>query len=103
MPDINADNEIALILFIISAFTAIAVVITRVFLSQKNRPLMLQYEGMAPFFGLPAVLFYLSAALMANSIWENYNIASKAIKAESQGLMQIICLTSAIPELKKAI
>ena len=62
---------------------------------------MLQYEGIvAPFFGLPAVLFSLSTALMGSSIWENYNIASQAIKTESQGLIQIISLASTIPELK---
>jgi hypothetical protein len=64
---------------------------------------MLQYEGVvAPYFGLPAVLFSLSAALMATSIWENYNIAAKAIKAESQGLIEIISLASTIPELKNS-
>ena len=64
---------------------------------------MLQYEGVvAPLSGLPAVLFSLSAALMATSIWENYNIAAKAIKAESQGLIEIISLASTIPELKNS-
>jgi hypothetical protein len=48
------------------------------------------------------VLFSLSAALMATSIWENYNIAAKAIKAESQGLIEIISLASTIPELKNS-
>ena len=103
MPFISTNNEIALILLIIFVFTIIAVIITRIFLSQKTRPLMLQYEGVvAPYFGLPAVLFSLSAALMATSIWENYNIAAKAIKAESQGLIEIISLASTIPELKNS-
>ena len=103
MPFISTNNEIALILLIIFVFTIIAVIITRIFLSQKTRPLMLQYEGVVvPFFGLPAVLFSLSAALMATSIWENYNIAAKAIKAESQGLIEIISLASTIPELKNS-
>ena len=57
MPFISTNNEIALILLIIFVFTIIAVIITRIFLSQKTRPLMLQYEGVvAPYFGLPAVL-----------------------------------------------
>lgn len=103
MPFISTNNEIALILLIIFVFTIIAVIITRIFLYQKTRPLMLQYEGVvAPYFGLPAVLFSLSAALMATSIWENYNIAAKAIKAESQGLIEIISLASTIPELKNS-
>ena len=101
MPNINADDEITLVLLIIFVFIATAVIITRIFLSPKTRPLMLQYEGVvAPFFGLPAVLFSLSTALMGTSIWENYNIASQAIKTESQGLIQIISLASTIPELK---
>ena len=103
MPFISTDNEIVLILPIIFVFTIIAVIITRIFLSQKTRPLMLECEGVvAPYFGLPAVLFSLSAALMATSIWENYNIAAKAIKAESQGLIEIISLASTIPELKNS-
>ncbi len=103
MPFISTNNEVAMILLIIFVFTIIAVIITRIFLSQKTRPLMLQYKGVAvPFFGLPAVLFSLSAALMATSIWENYNMAEKAIKAESQGLSEIISLASTLPELKNS-
>ena len=36
MPFISTDNEIALILPIIFVFTIIAVIITRIFLSQKT-------------------------------------------------------------------
>ena len=101
MPNINADDEIELVLFIIFVFIAIAVIITSIFLSPKTRPLMLQYEGVvAPTAGLPAVLFSLLSALMGTSIWDNYNAASQAIKAESQGLIQIISLASTLPELK---
>jgi hypothetical protein len=101
MLNINADDEIELVLFIIFVFIAIAVIITHIFLSPKTRPLMLRYEGVvAPFFGLPAVLFSLSTALMGTSIWENYNVAAQAIKSESQGLIQIISLADTIPELR---
>jgi Protein of unknown function (DUF4239) len=101
MQNLSVDYEIWLILLIIAAFSTTAVIITRVFLSPNTRPAMLQYEGVvAPFFGLPAVLFSLTAALMATSIWENYNIATKAIKNESQGMMEIISLANTIPELK---
>ena len=97
MPFISTDNELVLVLPIIFVFTIIAVFIARIFLSPKTRPLMLQYEGVvAPYFGLPAVLFSLSAALMATSIWENYDIAANAIKAESQGLSEIISLASTL-------
>lgn len=101
MLNMNADDEIASFLIIIFVIIAIAVIITSIFLSPKTRPLMLQCEGVvAPFFGLPAVLFALLSALMGSSIWENYSIASQAIKTESQGLIQIISLASMIPELK---
>jgi hypothetical protein len=101
MPNINADDEITLVLIIIFVFSAIAVIISSIFLSPKTRPLMLQYEGVvAPFFGLPAVLFSLLSALMGTSIWENYNVAAQAIKNESQGLIQIISLADTVPELR---
>ena len=101
MPNINADDEITLVLIVIFVFIAIAVIISSIFLSPKTRPLMLQYEGVvAPFFGLPAILFSLLSALMGTSIWENYNVAAQAIKSESQGLIQIISLADTIPELK---
>ena len=101
MPNINADDEIALVLIIIFVFIAIALIISSIFLSPKTRPLMLQYEGVvAPFFGLPAVLFSLLSALMGTSIWENYNVAAQAIKSESQGLIQIISLADTVPELR---
>jgi hypothetical protein len=101
MPNINADDEITLVLIIIFVFSAIAVIISSIFLSSKTRPLMLQYEGVvAPFFGLPAVLFSLLSALMGTSIWENYNVAAQAIKSESQGLIQIISLADTVPELR---
>ena len=101
MQNLSVDYEIGLIALIITAFSIIGLIIVRIFLAPSTRPAMLQYDGVvAPFFGLPAVLFSLTAALMATSIWENYNVASKAIKNESQGLMEIISLTNTIPELK---
>lgn len=103
MQNINVDQEIGLIVLIIAAFGIIGLIIARIFLAPSTRPTMLQYEGVvAPFFGLPAVLFSLTAALMATSIWENYNVASKAIKNESQGLMGMISLANTIPELKQS-
>lgn len=103
MQNLSVDNEIGLVLLLIAVFSSIGVIITRIFLAPSNRSAMLQYDGVvAPFFGLPAVLFSLTAALMATSIWENYNVASKAIKNESQGLMEIISLANTIPELKNS-
>lgn len=101
MQNLSVDYELGLIALIITAFSIIGLIIVRIFLAPSTRPAMLQYEGVvAPFFGLPSVLFSLTAALMATSIWENYNVASKAIKNESQGLMEIISLANTIPELK---
>ena len=101
MQNLSVDYELGVILLLIVAFSIIGLIIVRIFLAPSTRPAMLQYEGVvAPFFGLPAVLFSLTAALMATSIWENYNVASKAIKNESQGLMEIISLANTIPELK---
>ena len=103
MQNLSVDYEIGLIALIIAAFSIIGLIIVRIFLAPGTRPAMLQYEGVvAPFFGLPAVLFSLTAALMATAIWENYNVASKAIKNESQGLMDIISLAGTIPELKNS-
>ena len=101
MQNLNDDYELGVILLLIVTFSIIGLIITRIFLASNTRPAMLQFDGVvAPFFGLPAVLFSLTAALMATSIWENYNVASKAIKNESQGLMEIISLANTIPELK---
>ena len=101
MQNLSVDYEIGLIALIITAFSIIGLIIVRIFLAPSTRPAMLQYDGVvAPFFGLPAVLFSLTAALMATSIWENYNVASKAIKNESQGLIDMISLANTIPGLK---
>lgn len=103
MQNLSVDDEIGLILSLVTIFAVIGVIIARIFIAPSTRPVMLQYEGVvAPFFGLPAVLFSLTAALMATSVWENYNIASKAIKNESQGLLDIISLVNTIPELKNS-
>ncbi len=103
MKNITADNEILLVLVITIFFILNGLLITLFFLSSSKRQLIMQYEGfVAPFFSLPAVLFSLIAALLASSIWENYSLASKAIKNESQGLIDIINLSEEIPQLKNS-
>ncbi len=42
-------------------------------------------------------MFSLTAALLATSIWDNYSTATKAIKNESQGILNIISLANSIP------
>jgi len=62
----------------------------------------MQFEGVvAPFFSLPAVLFSLTAALLATSIWDNYSVAIKAIKNESQGIVSIISLANSVEPFQK--
>jgi hypothetical protein len=71
---------------------------TWIVIHPRNKLFIAQYEGIvAPFFSLPAVLFSLTAALLATSIWDNYSIATKAIKNESQGILNIISLADSIP------
>lgn len=102
MKNLDSNFEIYTILAIIVAFILCGSLIAWLFLSSKTRTLMLSYEGVVgPFFGLPAVLFSLTAALFATSIWENYNSASRAIRNESQGILNLINLSENIPALKK--
>lgn len=71
-------------------------------ISKRFRPALLQYDGVvAPFFSFPAVLFSLTAALLATSIWDNYSITVKATKSESEGILDIISLANTIETFKQ--
>ena len=88
----------SLILALSIGFLGTSALVTLFILSSRFRPALLQYEGIvAPFFSLPAVLFSLTAALLASSVWDNYSVAIKAIKNESQGIMEIISLSNSVP------
>lgn len=101
MENISAQNELSLMLIIITAFVMAAIIITWAFVSPNNRPRILAFEGVvAPFFGLPAVLFSLMSALFATSIWDNYSVATKAIRNESQSILNLVSLADSIPALK---
>lgn len=101
MKNLDSNFEIYVVLAIIAAFILIGTFIAWVFLNPKTRPFTLPYEGVVgPFFGLPAVLFSLTTALFATSIWENYNSASVAIRNESQGILNLINISENIPSLK---
>ncbi len=103
MKNLDSNLEIYIVLTIIISFIICGAFISWLFLSSKTRALVLPYEGVVgPFFGIPAVLFSLTAALFATSIWENYNSASRAIRTESQGILNIITLAENIPTLKAA-
>lgn len=91
-------SDTTLILAVLIGFTSLSILITWLVIHPKNKHFIEQYEGIvAPFFSLPAVLFSLTAALLATSIWDNYSIATKAIKNESQGILNIISLANTIP------
>jgi hypothetical protein len=97
-----ADNyEFLMILAIVSFFITVGSLIAWIFTRPAGRASILSFEGVVgPFFGLPAVLFSLTAALMATSLWENYNVANKSVRSESQGIGSIIDLSRAIPSLR---
>jgi hypothetical protein len=99
-----ADNyEFLMILAIVSFFIAIGSLITWIFTRPSGRASILRFEGVVgPFFGLPGVLFSLSAALMATSLWENYDVANKSVRTESQGIGSIIDLSQTIPSLQNS-
>jgi hypothetical protein len=91
-------NDSLLILMLIIGFTSLSILITWLVINPKNKHVIEDYEGLvAPFFSLPAVLFSLTAALLASSIWDSYNTAAKATKDESQGILNIISLAHSIP------
>jgi hypothetical protein len=104
LQNIAEDYELAMIAFIIAFFVAVALSLCWLSLSSRTRPRLLQLEGVVPpFLGLPAILFSLTAALMATSVWENYNSANKSIRNEASGLSTIIDLAQTIPSLQKSV
>ena len=101
MQNLFFKTELSLILGLCIGFISLSALITWLFVSPKTKQIVGQYEGVvAPFFSLPAVLFSLTAALLATSVWDNYSIATKAIKSESQGILNIISLANSIPKPK---
>ena len=101
MPNLFFKTELSLILGLCIGFISLSALITWLFVSPKTKQMVGQYEGVvAPFFSLPAVLFSLTAALLATSIWDNYSVATRAIKNESQSILSIISLANSVPYLK---
>ena len=95
--------ESLMIVMIILSFTGTGLVLVWIFTSARRRPSVLSYDGIVgPFFGLPAVLFSLTTALNATSLWDNYAVATKAVRGESQSLMTIISLAESIPALQSS-
>lgn len=103
LQNIAEDFELAMIGIIICFFIGTATLLSLLCLSPKTRTTALTFEGVvAPFLGLPAILFSLTVALLATSIWENYNAANKSIRNEALGLATIIDLAQTTPALKNS-
>jgi len=89
-----------MIFWIIVFFITVGSIITWIFLSVQSRAYMMSFEGIVgPFLGLPAVLFSLTTALMATSLWGNYDLAKKSVLTEVAGIATIIDLSEAYPSL----
>lgn len=94
-------SDTTLIASLIIGFSCVAGLISWLFAHSSHRQLIGKYEGVvAPLFSLPAVLFSLTAALLATSVWDNYSIANKSIKSESQAILDIISLANSVPSFK---
>lgn len=101
--NIAEDFELLMIGMIILFYVTTALLFSWLALSPKTRQWALAFEGVVPpFLGLPAILFSLTVALLATSIWENYNAANKSIRSEALGLTTIIDLAQTIPTLKNS-
>lgn len=103
MQNLANDYEFLMIIGIVLFFIMTASFIVWIFLRPSSRNSILSFEGIVgPYFSLPAVLFSLTAALMATSLWDNYNGAIKSVRTESQGIASIIDLAENIPSLKES-
>lgn len=99
--NIAEDFELTLIGIIVLLFIGIALLFSWFFLSAKTRHIAQKWEGVVPtLLGLPAILFSLTVALLASSIWDNYSMANKSVRNEALGLATIIDLAQTIPSLK---
>ena len=103
LQNLAEDFELSMIGMIILFYVVLALLFSWLCLSPKTRQWALTFEGIVPpFLGLPAVLFSLTVALLATSIWENYNAANKSIRNEALGITTIIDLAQTIPALKNS-
>lgn len=102
MQNIFFNSDSAFILELSIGIISLSILITLFFFSSKNKALIERHEGVVTtFYSLPAVLFSLTAALLATSVWDNYSIGMKAINTESQGILDVISLADSVPALQK--
>lgn len=98
LQNIAEDYEFLMILVLCTTFIGTGALVSWFFTKPSNTNLLRSADGIVPaFIGLPAVLFSLTAALMATSLWENYSVAIKAVRNESQSIATIIELADTIP------
>jgi len=95
-------NDLTLLTALVLGFVFVAGFISWLFVFSSHRSLIHKDEHvLAPIFSLPAILFSLTAALLATSVWDNYSVANKAIKSESQSILNIISLANSVPAFKE--
>ena len=99
--NIKEDFEFAMIGMIALFFVGVALLLSWFFVSAKTRSFSQKYEGIAPtLLGLPAILFSLTVALLASSVWETYTMANKSVRNEALGLATIMDLAQTIPAIQ---
>jgi hypothetical protein len=99
--NITEDFELTMLGIIVLFFMGIASLLSWFFVSTKTRSFSQRYEGIVPtLLGLPAILFSLTVALLASSVWETYNMANKSVRNEALGLATVLDLAQTIPALK---
>ncbi len=98
--NITKDFELSMIGIIVLFFIVVALLLSWFFVSAKTRSFSQTFEGVVPtLLGLPAILFSLTVALLASSVWETYNMANKSVRNEALGLATIMDLAQTIPAL----
>jgi hypothetical protein len=101
MQIVDYQDDILVVSAIYLGFAGLAILITWLFTKPSCRSYFQQYEGLnAAFLGLPALVFSMTTALVATTVWDNYSISNKAIKEESQGILNIMSLANSFPLLK---
>lgn len=94
------EYELFMVSAIILFFACTAIGITWFFNAIQTRSSVERFNGVTTtFLGLPSVLFSLTVALMASSLWENYSMANKSVRTESIALQTIIELAETNPNL----
>lgn len=96
------EHELILISFLVLFFAMTGIAIFLLCTHQKIQRMQKLCEGITPtLIGVPAIMFSLTAALMATSLWDQYSGAAKAIRVESQGIASYIQLAETVPGFRE--